>query len=149
MFKVAVVLLALCFSTSLTIPNFRACQDGGSVPITFEINGCPETPCLFKEGEEYHATAFLRAPSGTNTITVLLLGFLNPKPIRFPLSPEQVDGCGNIFGASWPVAGGDEFVYNLTVPINGQAKGNLVLEHVFKADRPAPWICVQFGIIFF
>lgn len=146
MFKLAIVFLAFV-STSLAITNFRACRGGGSLPNTLIIPNCQAAPCTFTEGQNIEISASLTAPSGTNTITAQLKGYVGGQAADIPLPPSERDGCANISGNYCPLAGGTNFNYKLELPVSGALKGNVVIEHSLLADNMATWLCVEFDAV--
>lgn len=146
MFKLAVVFLALV-SSSLAITNFRACRGGGSLPNTLTIPGCAAAPCTFVEGQNLDISATCTAPSGTNTMTARLVGYVSGQAAELPLPPNQRDGCANISGNSCPLGGGSNFNYRLVMPVTGAVKGPVVLEHSLRSDGDTTWLCVEFDAI--
>merc|ERR1711890_90549 len=80
------------------------------------MDGCTGFPCVVHHGE--HATGKLTAvaKASTSSLTCKISGII-PPGIELPFNGCPVNACENLSNGDCPVEEGEEFVYDMDLPI--------------------------------
>lgn len=172
MFKLLILTVALPAIFALDV--YEKCKNngGGEFPHYVNIKDCPTAPCHITEGDFMEAEAGLKVRKyyftnvlhnekssksfhwsilayATQNLTVALHAYKFGIRIEFDLPPEVLKACNYIEGASCPLKGGEEIVYNFEVEVEGIPSDNIKVQIEFALldDKGKNMNCVRFDAV--
>jgi len=118
MFRYALV--ALCLIAAIQADDIQVTNCGDASKgelIRVYMDGCSASPCEVHRGETAHGGFVFQAAASTNTLTCEIFGIIFGETLPFPGGCNNVDGCLDIIDGNCPIDVGEEFEYEVTMPI--------------------------------
>ncbi|XP_037049344.1 NPC intracellular cholesterol transporter 2-like [Bradysia coprophila] len=146
MFKqiIVVSLLVVCISGNLT--GWRNCGSPFADIHAVRVGGCPQTPCLFIQGESYLIEFEASSRVNTNSLNFVTVAQL----LGVPITVLEGNACNHLRQGSCPILAGNRFTFSVLfeVPFYLPRIPNVITTRIWN-DFGDEAICIQFDVVVF